>query len=620
MKWMMTFLLIFLLLSSMNMPAASASHEDNNKSNVSLPDSLITDDYVYEYTFSDFDKAERIMQELRKRKKLPNFRLDMVEGDLYFNTGSYYRALKYYKWALDSDSVQSDNSRVMEQIHRMISCYDCLHNEVRKAQYVEKLLKKAKECGDKAMQSVAMFNMGKMLYHQGNKDKGYKYMYQAVDLMEKTDYTYKYDNLRYNYNTLLVFQEQDRRNEEALRTLELLQKVVAEATGAETQMEGLSEKEKKAMYSHYAVVLFRLGRKEEAESYYKRFLSAAKAYDRDNYLVMPYLFDRKMYDEVIRMNSAREKILSQQGDTITYHMTTIKRSLGQAYEEKGDYSNATRYFKELAVLRDSIKNREQKSSALELAALYETQEKDMIIQKQVADVGIRNLWLVLIGCIAFLMGVILWCAIRYNRKIRSKNEALVENIGELLGYKDELYRKKDENMALQKEIVGLKEKACLSLQLQDKIDSGNEAGLLGEPVNIDPDMETDMGDEEEAKDCNDAYAKALFDRIELLLISKQLYLDSDFSREKLAKFIYIPRNRFAPLFKQYANTSFSRYLNDLRLDHAARLLLERPEFSIESIAKECGIPAPTSFYRLFLERFKVTPMDFRKRKKRVDND
>lgn len=36
--------------------------------NISLSDSLITDDYVYEYTFSDFDKAQQIMEKLRERK------------------------------------------------------------------------------------------------------------------------------------------------------------------------------------------------------------------------------------------------------------------------------------------------------------------------------------------------------------------------------------------------------------------------------------------------------------------------------------------------------------------------------------------------------------------------
>ena len=89
--------------------------------NQSLPDSLITDDCVYEYTFSDFDKAERIMKELRKRKSLPDYRLDVTEGDLYYNRGLFYKALKYYKRALDNDSVRLNDERFMDQIHRMIS-------------------------------------------------------------------------------------------------------------------------------------------------------------------------------------------------------------------------------------------------------------------------------------------------------------------------------------------------------------------------------------------------------------------------------------------------------------------------------------------------------------------
>ena len=101
------------------------------------------------------------------------------------------------------------------------------------------------------MQSVALFNMGKMLYYQGNKEKGYEYLEQAIEMMSKTDYRYKYDNLRYDYNTLLIFQKSDRRNEEALRTLAALEKVVTEETGSETPMEGLSAKEKKAMYAHF---------------------------------------------------------------------------------------------------------------------------------------------------------------------------------------------------------------------------------------------------------------------------------------------------------------------------------------------------------------------------------
>lgn len=617
---------------------ATPAFAQNNQ----LPDSLLTDDYVYEYTFSDFDKAERIMQELRKRKSLPNYKLDATEGDLYFNTGHYYRALKFYKRALENDSVRLDDNRQMEQIHRLISCYDCLHNETKKAEHVNMLMQKAEQCGNKEMQSVALFNMGKMLYYQGNKDKGYDYMQRAADLMEQTDYTYKYDNLRYNYNTLLTFQELDRRSEDALRTLEALQKVVTGETGSETPMEGLGEKEKKAMFAHYAVVLFRLGRVEEAEKYYKQFLATAKEYNRDNYLIMPYLFDRRMYDRVIGMNSAREKMLALQGDTVTYHMITIKKSLGRAYEEKGDYRTAARYFRELAVLRDSIKNREQKSSALELAALYETHEKDMIIQKQDSDAHIRNLWLGLAASTTLLLGIILCFGIRYYRKIRFKNNALVKNINELLHYKEELYQTKNANFALQEKVCALND-TLESLQARREEPLFNGAEVMAdtdvtamaktETVETDaeehPEPETveDENTETEecggvglnAEACDERYGKELYEQMEHLIISGQLYLDPAFSVDKARKLVGIPRNRFAPFMMRYAGERFPKYLNKFRLYHAARLLQENPNYSVETVARESGIPALRSFHRLFLEEFGVTPMEYRKKSKGIDN-
>lgn len=573
-------------------------------SNTPLPDSLITDDYVYEFTFSDFDKAERIMQELRKRKKLPEFKLDITEGDFYYNTGQCYRALEFYRRALESDSVRLDDQRTMEQIHRMISCYDCLHDETKKAQYVDLLMKKAKQCGNKEMQSIAMFNMGKMLYYQGNKEKGYDYMQRAVDLMEQTDYKYKYDNLRYNYNTLLTFQERDHRSEEALRTLEALQKVVTEATGSETPMEGLSEKEKKTMFAHYTLVLFQLGRQKEADDYYKLFLSTAKEYDRDSYLITPYLFDRRMYDKVIDMNSALEKKLSTQGDTITYHMTTIKKSLGRAYAEKGDYRTAARYYRELAILRDSIKNREQKSSALELATLYETHEKDLIIQKQDSDVRIRNLWLGLMASIAILLIIILCFGIRYYREMRFKNSALVKNINELLHYKEELYQTKDTNLALQEKVRVL-----------------NDALVSSQDRQEEPESETDaeLDDETDAEACDERYGKELYEQMEHLIISGQLYLDPAFSVDKARKLVGIPRNRFPSFMIRYTGERFPKYLNKIRLYHAARLLQENLDCGVEFVARESGIPALRSFHRLFLEEFGVTPTEYRKKSKSIDN-
>lgn len=607
--------------------------------NQPLADSLITDDNVYEYTFSDFDKAERIMQELRKRKSLPDYRLDITEGDLYYNRGYYYRALKLYKRALDNDSIRLNDDRYMEQLHRLISLNDYMHNDVAKAQYVEMLLKKARQCGNDAMKSVALFNMGKMVYYQGNKDKGYELMEQAAALMEQTDYRLKYDNLRYHYNTLLVCQIRDRRHEEALATLKALEKVVTSETGGEIPMEGLADKEKKALYAQYANVLLLLGRTEEADDYYRRFTVLAKENDYDNFVIMTYLLNRGMYDKVISLNTAREKQLAAYGDTVTYAMATVKKFLGRAYEEKGNYRKATRYFSDLAILRDSIKNREQKSTALELAALYETHEKDLLIQQQHADAEIRNFWLALAVSTTALLGIILCLGIRYYRKMKFKNRALVKNINELLQQKKEIFLTKDANLSLQHQLMELTttvetlqtkqevppldaadvktDDATTPIVESTETEAAAEADEDDEDENAEPEGDTDAELGTEAGD--ERYGKELYEQMEYLIISGQLYLDPTFNGEKARKLVNIPRNRFVPFIKRYTGGRFLKYLNSLRIYHAARLLQENPEYGIEAVAQESGIPALRSFHRLFLDEFGVTPTEYRKRNKLADN-
>lgn len=386
-----------------NLPTGTMAAERGTEKTEVLPDSLLTDDYVYEYTFSDFDKAVRIIKELRKRNSYSSYRLDVTEGDLYFNTGRYLQALKYYKRVLESDTVRNSDKEYMEQVHRMISCYDCLHDEAKKAGYVRLLLQKAEQCGNMEMKSIALFNMGKMIYYQEDKLRGYEMIKEAIALMKQTDYTYKYDNLRYDYNSLFIMQQRDKHYKDALQTLEELEKVVTEATDGEPGIGNLAEKEKKTLYAHRAVVFSRMGRISEADEAYRKWEAIGEAYTKDDYLIIPYLMDRKRYDKVIEMYTPREAFLYANKDTINYHMMTAKRSLAKAYEGKGNHKLASRYYEALAILTDSLKAREQQSSAIELATIYETHEKEAALQEQTERVKRRTTLLLSSGVVLVIL-------------------------------------------------------------------------------------------------------------------------------------------------------------------------------------------------------------------------
>ena len=287
--------------------------------------------------------------------------------------------------------------------------------------------------------------------------------------------------------------------------------------------------------------------------------------------------------------------LKEQGDTINYHMTTIIKSLGMAYRDVGNYAESSRYFERLSVLRDSIKNREQESAALELAMVYDMNAKDLRIQEQAVRMERHLVVIALLLCVGALLGVLLFLFIRHNRVIEKKNVAMANMIKELQKKNEELFRKQEENIELRKQ--------C---NLED---------CLVETENIpEKDFPTEESDSEKKNEAD----RKLFERIEQEIISRQLFLNPSFSREELLKIIYIPKNKFANLFRTYAGVSFPDYINNLRLMYAVKLIQKHTNYTINAIAETCGMSSRT-FHRLFLKKFGVTPAEFREELKKEGN-
>ena len=583
---------------------AIPSHAANN----SLPDSLLTDDSVYEYTFSDFDKAVRIMNELRKRESYSQYRLDVTEGDLYFNTGRYLQALKYYKRVMESDTVRNSDKEYMEQVHRMISCYDCLHDEAKKAGYVRLLLQKAEACGNMEMKSIALFNMGKMVYYQEDKPRGYEMIKEAIELMKRTDYKYKYDNLRYNYNSLFIMQQRDKRYEDALQTLEELEKVVTGATNEEPGIGNLAEKERKTLYANRAVVFSRLGRIREADEAYRAWEAIGKAYTKDDYLIIPYLMDRKLYDKVIAMYTPREAFLYANKDTINYHMMTVKRSLAKAYEGKGNYKLASRYYEALAVLTDSLKAREQHSSAMELATVYETHEREAELLEEKERVERRTIMLLSSGVVLVILLVLFVKNVRHTRTIREKNVGMADTIQELLVYRDNLYRTEEELAAQKAENARLLKACSADMAVTDK-QKGTEQECEQEETGEEP-LTENAGNAATVSDKELEENAALFRKLDRMVTTEKLFTRKDFSREGLMKCIRVDKNRLAKILKQNVHADATEYINNKRMEYAVVVLKEHPEYTIAIVAEMCGVSV-SSFNRTFKGKYKMTPNDYK---------
>jgi len=81
--------------------------------------------------------------------------------------------------------------------------------------------------------------------------------------------------------------------------------------------------------------------------------------------------------------------------------------------------------------------------------------------------------------------------------------------------------------------------------------------------------------------------------------------------EDLAQHSCLSVNHLLRTFKQAFNLSPHQFLTQLRLQRA-QLLLKNTGYSINEVVCMVGFECPSSFIRLFKDRYKTTPMKFRK--------
>lgn len=83
------------------------------------------------------------------------------------------------------------------------------------------------------------------------------------------------------------------------------------------------------------------------------------------------------------------------------------------------------------------------------------------------------------------------------------------------------------------------------------------------------------------------------------------------SLEEAAQLSNMSVSAFSRFFKSRVNKSFSDFLTDVRISHACKLLHES-DLNISEISYECGFFTLSNFNKLFRERIKKTPMEYRK--------
>jgi len=99
--------------------------------------------------------------------------------------------------------------------------------------------------------------------------------------------------------------------------------------------------------------------------------------------------------------------------------------------------------------------------------------------------------------------------------------------------------------------------------------------------------------------------------VQLFLKTLESNLVESWNVEKMADYCQLGLTRFTHYCKEIINCAPMEYLNLLRLNEAAKLLVIQPELSIAEIAYRSGFSSPQYFSFAFNKQYKMTPGNYR---------
>lgn len=104
----------------------------------------------------------------------------------------------------------------------------------------------------------------------------------------------------------------------------------------------------------------------------------------------------------------------------------------------------------------------------------------------------------------------------------------------------------------------------------------------------------------------------LFCRLSEKMHGERLFTNPNLKRKDIAELLETNETYLSKAIR--SNTegkSYHEYVTDLRLKYASKLLTEHYEHTVTEIGERSGFNSPSTFFRVFRERFGMSPSDFR---------
>ena len=106
-------------------------------------------------------------------------------------------------------------------------------------------------------------------------------------------------------------------------------------------------------------------------------------------------------------------------------------------------------------------------------------------------------------------------------------------------------------------------------------------------------------------------SQAFYVKMDARVNKEKPFTDPSFNQQLLAEFMGVDVETFRQLVPRYKDPDRTLdYINSLRAEYAAKILMEQSDISMDDMPSRCGFSNSATFYNAFKFAFGITPTDY----------
>ncbi|WP_289075502.1 helix-turn-helix domain-containing protein [uncultured Bacteroides sp.] len=511
-----------------------------------------------------YETPERLLNRLDSLEKSgfqPTYKIDFLRSYAYYSMSKYSIAYDYALSAVKDERVKGDEKLYSHVIILLAENAIFSYRIEEACNIVTNMLDYAEKHNNDMLKGNMLFMEG-LLYRKINSlDKSYEYLNRSIEILNKKPEIGTLLRISQIEGVLCDIYITDGKYNEAWKEARRREALLSDLR-SKGECLALVDRQEAYLYSRLAYLSQRQGRYIVANEYYQKFLTTDFSKTNLGLLeINDYLLELGNYQDVID-NNKRFFLDVDMDDVVSVIYQRALRQSATAYEGIGNYEWAYGALEKLSEIKERHRLAINRQFVLDRENTAEILRYKQDLQRVENDLIKRHNLLVFFILITVLLLVLFILVLYDHKRLNSRNKKITSLLVELREAKEESEQYHMDN------IDSLPQDYRLFLKFDEKVRN------------------------------------------------EKLYLNYQMQRDDFARLMGVDRNRFASIIKEYTGGgNLNAYLNDMRLEHSIYLLKNHPEMSIQEVGEASALPSSTTFYRLFKEKYDISPKVFREQLK-----